>query len=107
MASLKVTDAQFEQEIIQNSQLSVVDFWAPWCGPCRILGPILEDFALKHASSIKVYKLDVDENPKTAETYGVQSIPTLVFFKNGKEVGRRAGIAQLSVLEELLERLKD
>ena len=81
----------------------MVDFWAPWCGPCHNMAPALEAFAESNAEKIKVYKLDVDDNPKTAEKYVIKSIPTLIFFKNGEPLDTLRGAASRDTLEEKLK----
>lgn len=85
MASLtEVTDATFEQEVTQSDRPVVVDFWAPWCGPCRVIGPILEDMATQHGARVTFTKLNVDDNPQVAGRYNVLSIPTVILFENGE-----------------------
>ena len=89
---LIITDKNFEDEVI-NSKLSVlVDFWAPWCGPCQMVGPIIEELAKEFDGKIKVGKINVDENPKIAAKYGIMSIPTVILFKNGQEAIRKIGL---------------
>lgn len=102
-----ITDADFEQKVLNGEGLSLVDFWAPWCGPCHNMAPELENFAESNAEKIKVYKLDVDDNPKTAERYGIKSIPTLIFFKNGKPMDTLTGAASRATLEGKLKTLRD
>jgi thioredoxin 1 len=80
---VKIADAQFEQAVLKAEGISVVDFWAPWCGPCHTMAPALEAFAEANPGKVKVYKLDVDDNPKTAEKYEIRSIPTVIFFRDG------------------------
>lgn len=88
---LTITDKNFEDEVI-NSKISVlVDFWAEWCSPCLMVAPIIEGIAKEYEGKIKVGKLNVDENPQMAAKYGVMSIPTVILFKDGKEIGRKVG----------------
>ena len=82
--ALEITTANFNEEVLQASQPVLVDFWASWCGPCRMQAPILEAFAQEH-SEVKVCKVNVDENPELAEKYGIMSIPSLLVFKNGED----------------------
>jgi thioredoxin 1 len=103
-AALAVTDETFEAEIEQYHGLAVVDFWAEWCGPCRIIGPVIEQLAAEYQGKAKVAKLDVDENIKTATRYNVRSIPTVLFFKNGKVVDHVVGAVPRPVLEEKFKR---
>jgi thioredoxin 1 len=84
--ALAVTDATFEQEVEKSPDLVVVDFWAAWCGPCRMIGPALDDLAKEYAGKVKVAKVDVDANQKSAIRFNVRSIPLVLFFKNGKVV---------------------
>ncbi|MBM3907631.1 MAG: thioredoxin [Gemmatimonadetes bacterium] len=94
-----VTDADFEQEIEKHAGVSVVDFWATWCGPCRMIAPILEQLSVEFAGKVKVAKLDVDTNQKTSMRFNVRSIPTLLFFKDGKVVDQVIGAVPKSALE--------
>ncbi len=86
-----VTDADFEKEVEKNDKLTVVDFWATWCGPCRMIAPVLDQLAAEYKDKVKVTKLDVDANIKTATRFNVRSIPMLLFFKDGKEVDQNVG----------------
>jgi thioredoxin 1 len=86
-----ISDASFENEVASASQPVLVDFWAEWCGPCRMIAPILENLADEYSGSLKIAKLDVDANPQTAMKFGVQSIPTLLLFKGGEPVERIVG----------------
>jgi thioredoxin 1 len=100
MAVGKVTNADFEAEVLKASGPVVVDFWAEWCGPCRQIGPALEEIANSLNGKVKIVKLNVDENPQTASKYGVMSIPTLMLFKNGEMASRQVGAAPKQKLEQ-------
>ena len=86
-----VSDASFEKHVLQASTPTLTDFWATWCGPCKMIAPILNELAAEYAGKLAIAKLDVDENPSTAMAYGVMSIPTLILFKDGKPVERIVG----------------
>jgi thioredoxin 1 len=94
-----VSDGDFEQEIIKSSKPALVDFWAPWCGPCKAIGPILEDLAASYKDQVKIAKMNVDDNPKTAAAYGVRSIPMLMLFKDGKLFDTLLGLVPKERLE--------
>ena len=96
----KVSDATFDAEVLKAQEPVVVDFWAEWCGPCRMIAPALEEIAGTMAGRIKVVKLNVDENPATATKYGIMSIPTLMIFKNGEMAARQVGAAPKQKLEQ-------
>ena len=100
MAVGKVSDADFESEVLKASGAVVVDFWAEWCGPCRMIAPALEEIAGSLDGKVKIVKLNVDENPQTASKYGVMSIPTLMLFKNGEMASRQVGAAPKQKLEQ-------
>ena len=98
-----VTDDTFEADIEKHSGLAIVDFWATWCGPCRMIAPILEQLAVEHAGKVKVAKLDVDTNIKTATRFNVRSIPLLLFFKDGKVVDQIVGAVPKTHIEAKLK----
>lgn len=102
---LGVTDADFEAEVLQAELPVLVDFWAPWCGPCRMMAPIIETIAKQFAGKLKIVKLDTDENQETAAAYGIMSIPTMIVFKSGKEVARNIGYQSAEVLAKSLAKV--
>jgi len=104
MSELTITDANFESEILKNKKPTLVDFWAPWCGPCQMMGPIIAEVAKDMSEKAAVGKLNVDDNQATAAKYGVSSIPTIIFFKNGAEVERMIGVRGKA---ELIKKLED
>ena len=98
-----VTDSEFENEVL-NSELPVlVDFWAPWCGPCRLVAPIVEDLAAEYAGRVKFVKVNTDDNVRTAVAYGIRSIPTLLLFKDGEQIGQIVGFRPKGDLQQSLE----
>ena|SRR6185312_13300791 len=96
----KVSDATFEAEVLNSKEPVVVDFWAEWCGPCKMIAPALEEIAGSLGDKVKIVKLNVDENPTTAQKYGIMSIPTLMLFKNGELASRQVGAAPRQKLEQ-------
>src|SRR5215467_889709 len=100
MGVAKVSDSNFETEVLKSSEPVVVDFWAEWCGPCKMIAPALEEIANSLAGKVKIVKLNVDENPATASKYGIMSIPTLMLFKNGELASRQIGAAPKAKLEQ-------
>jgi thioredoxin 1 len=100
MAVGKVSDASFESDVLKSAGPVVVDFWAEWCGPCRMIAPALEEIAGQLGDKVKIVKLNVDENPNTAAKYGIMSIPTLMLFKNGEIASRQVGAAPKQKLHQ-------
>ena len=100
MAVSKVSDTTFESEVLKSTEPVVVDFWAEWCGPCKMIAPALEEIAGTLNGKVKIVKLNVDENPQTAAKYGIQSIPTLMIFKSGQMASRQIGAAPKQKLEQ-------
>lgn len=100
---IEVTDSNFADEIEGAEGLSMVDFWAEWCGPCRIVGPIVEELAEERAGDLKVGKVDVDENQRTAQRFNVRSIPSILFFKDGELVDTVVGAVPKAALEKKIE----
>jgi thioredoxin 1 len=98
------TDDNFRKEVLESDLPVLVDFWAPWCGPCKMVGPIVEEIATEYAGKARVVKLNTDENQETAQTYGIMSIPTLAIFKGGKVVDGVIGAAPKHMLRELLDK---
>jgi thioredoxin 1 len=96
----KVSDASFESDVLKSAEPVVVDFWAEWCGPCRMIAPALEEIAGQLGDKVKIVKLNVDENPNTAAKYGIMSIPTLMLFKNGEIASRQVGAAPKQKLHQ-------
>ncbi len=100
----ELSDASFEAEILQSSTPVLVDFWAPWCGPCRVVGPIVEELAQQYQGRIKVAKMNVDNNPVTPGKYGIRGIPTLILFKNGEAVDQIVGAVPKGQIEAMLQK---
>jgi len=103
MATKTVTDASFQQDVIGASTPVLVDFWAEWCGPCRMIAPALEEISDELGEKVKVVKLNIDENPDAPTRYGVRGIPTMILFKNGEPAATKVGAAPKSQLQSWLE----
>jgi thioredoxin 1 len=98
-----INDAEFNSEVLQSSQPVLVDFWAEWCGPCKMLAPVLEQVAVELGSKLKIVKVNVDNNPQSPSHYGVRSIPNLILFSNGSVVGNKVGALSKSQLLDFLK----
>ena len=98
-----VTDQDFDQEVLEADTVVLVDFWAEWCGPCKMVAPVLDDLSQEYDGKIKFTKVDVDENPETAMKYGIRSIPTLLVFKGGSPVDQVVGAVPKAVLKKRLD----
>ena len=101
--ALEFTDANFQSEVIANDKLTIVDFWAEWCGPCRAIGPVVEELAKEYDGQVKVGKLNVDNNPDVSVKYGITSIPAILFIKNGEVVDKQIGAVPKSVLDQKIK----
>jgi thioredoxin 1 len=101
--ALEITDSNFEEVVLKSGKPVLVDFWAEWCGPCRMVGPLVEELAKEYDGKAVIGKMDVDNNPKTATEYGIMSIPALLFFKDGKVVDKQVGAVPKHVLANKLE----
>ena len=106
MGVQEVNDANFDAEVINSDQPVMVDFWAPWCGPCRQIAPVVEQLAGENAGSAKVVKLNVDDAPQAAQSYGVSSIPTIMVFKSGEVVDRFVGVQPKTRLQQAIDAAK-
>ncbi len=102
---LQITDDSFEDEILNSELPALVDFWAAWCGPCRMVGPVVEELAKEYDGKIKVAKMDVDQNRQTPARFGIRNIPTLIFFKGGEVANTVVGAQTKSFLEEEIKKL--
>lgn len=99
---IHATNENFEQEVLKSAKPSLVDFWAPWCGPCRILGPVIEELAAEYQDRINVVKVNVDDNPETAAAYKIKGIPTVILFRDGRAAGTLVGLVPKEALVRLI-----
>ncbi|MFA6217666.1 MAG: thioredoxin [Candidatus Omnitrophota bacterium] len=103
MAIINLSDSNFKKEVLESDETVLVDFWAPWCGPCKFLGPIIEEIAAEYDKKIKVGKFDIDSNPKIPTQYGIMSIPTLMFFKKGQVMEQFVGALNRNDLKKKID----
>ncbi|MEM9002077.1 MAG: thioredoxin [Cyanobacteria bacterium P01_F01_bin.86] len=104
MAASQVTDSSFKQEVLESEVPVLVDFWAPWCGPCRMVAPVVDEISEQYDGQVKVVKVNTDENPSVASQYGIRSIPTLMIFKGGQRVDMVVGAVPKTTLSNTLEK---
>jgi len=101
---IDITDSSFESEVLHADNLVLVDFWAPWCGPCKMIAPTLEEVSEHYGDKLKVVKINIDENSLIAQKHGVRGVPTLMLFKNGENIETKVGVIQKSQLISIIER---
>lgn len=102
--AFEITDSNFETEVLNNEKVTLIDFWAEWCGPCRAIGPIVEELAKEYDGKALIGKVNVDENPEITVKYGIRNIPTILFIKKGEIVDKQVGAVPKSTLEEKLKK---
>ncbi|MEW6013087.1 MAG: thioredoxin [Elusimicrobiota bacterium] len=100
--ALNITDQEFDKEVIKSAIPVLVDFWAPWCGPCRMLAPVVDEISKEYEGKVKVVKVNTDENPQSASNYQISAIPTLLFFKDGKVVKELVGVLPKEEIKKVL-----
>ncbi len=100
----EISDETFDQEVLKAEEVVLVDFWAPWCGPCKAIAPVVEEISKDYAGKVKVVKCNVDDNPATPSNYGIRAIPTLMLFKGGEKTEQIVGMVQKAKLEEAINK---
>ncbi|HVC09495.1 MAG TPA: thioredoxin [Elusimicrobiota bacterium] len=105
MAEIHLTDDSFEKEVVQSASPVLVDFWAPWCGPCRMLSPVIEEIAKEYTGKIRVAKINTDDHPNSATRFKISAIPTLLFFKDGKVIEQMVGVHSKAEIKKTLDTL--
>ena len=103
MTTKNISDDSFDQEVLKSSNLVLVDFWAEWCGPCKMIAPALEEISEEMNKNLEIKKLNIDDNPKTPQEYGVRGIPTLILFKNGEKISEKIGVLPKSKIAEWVQ----
>lgn len=103
--ALNITDQEFDKEVIKSAIPVLVDFWAPWCGPCRMLAPVVDEISKEYEGKVKVVKVNTDENPQSASNYQISAIPTLLFFKDGKVVKELVGVLPKEEIKKVLDEI--
>lgn len=101
--ALEFTDANFKETVLDSDKLAVVDFWAPWCGPCKMVGPIIDELSKEYDGQVSIGKVNVDENPEISQKYGVRNIPTILFIKNGEVVDKQVGAVPKNALAKKIQ----
>ncbi len=104
-AEIEINDSNFKDEVINSAQPVMVDFWAPWCGPCRMLAPVIEELSREYSGKVKIRKLNTDSSPATASNYNISAIPTVMFFKEGKVMDQLVGLQSKAELKKRLDQL--
>jgi len=103
--AVEITDSNFEETVVNSGKVALVDFWAEWCGPCRMIGPSVEELSKEYEGKAVIGKMNVDENQAVAAQFGIRSIPTLLFFKDGKLIDKQVGVVSKQVLQQKLDAL--
>ncbi len=104
MATINITDSEFEEKVLKSNTPVLVDFWATWCGPCKMAEPVLDELSESYKDKVVIAKVDVDANQASSSKYGIMSIPTTVLFKNGSEIGRQVGFSGKQAFEDLIKK---